>query len=55
MFLGCLFQREKEIVRLELNTFGDVSEEAYSAVVYVRSVYRSEKDVARNANVATKL
>ncbi|KFD62110.1 hypothetical protein M514_25712 [Trichuris suis] len=36
----CLFPREGEIASSELHTFGDASEEAFAAAMYLRNVYK---------------
>ncbi|XP_045036711.1 uncharacterized protein LOC123477440 [Daphnia magna] len=36
----CLFPEEDDIVKSQLHTFGNASEEAYATVVYVRNQYR---------------
>jgi hypothetical protein len=51
----CLFPNEKDIVRTEIHGFGDASEEAHAAVVYLRHLFKSGKVVIRQVRATTKL
>ncbi len=54
-FPRCIFKSEDDIVRIELHTFGDASEETNAAVCYIRSVYGDGRAVIRHVKAATKL
>ena len=54
-FPRCLFKGETDIVRTELHTFGDASEEAYAAVCYIRNIYNDGSSIVRHVKAATKL
>jgi hypothetical protein len=51
----CLFPHAEDIVRTELHTFGDASEEAFATVTYTRVVYRDGTIRVRLAKAATTL
>ena len=51
----CLFPEEEKIIRTELHTFSDDSEEALAAAVYLRQVYPGEKVAVRLVMAKTKL
>ena len=51
----CLFPEEEGIVESQLHTFGDASEEAYAAVVYVRNRYRCGQILVRIVKASSKL
>ena len=51
----CLFPEEENIVRTELHTFTDASEEACSASSYLRHVYRDGRVLVRHVKSVTKL
>ena len=54
-FPRCLFLDEGFIVRMELHTFCDASEEAYAAVVNIRNVYDDGRVLVRQVKGGTKL
>jgi hypothetical protein len=51
----CLFPNEKDIVRTEIHGFGDASEEAHAAVVYLRHLFKNGEVVIRQVRATTKL
>ena len=51
----CLFENENDILDIELYTFGDASEEAFAAVVYLRIIYRDEQPKIKFIMAKTKL
>ena len=51
----CLFPEEDDIVESQLHTFGDASEEAYAAVVYIRNQCRCGKIIIRIVKASSKL
>ncbi|XP_046459823.1 uncharacterized protein LOC124206177 [Daphnia pulex] len=51
----CLFPKAEEIVRTELHTFADASEEACAASCYTRVVYQDGRVLVRHIKTATKL
>ena len=54
-FPRCLFPAEEDIVRTELHTFADASEEACAASCYTRVVYQDGRVLVRHVKTATKL
>jgi hypothetical protein len=54
-FARCLFPDEDRIVRTELATFVDASEEACAAVCFIRNVYRDHRVIVRFIKAVTKL
>jgi hypothetical protein len=54
-FPRCLFEEEEDIVRSELHTFADASEEACAAVCYLRNCYKDGRVIVRHVKAATKL
>jgi hypothetical protein len=54
-FPRCLFPEEDNIVRMELHTFTDASEEACAASCYTRIVYSDGRVVIQYVKAATKL
>jgi hypothetical protein len=54
-FARCLFPDEDRIVRTELDTFVDASEEACAAVCFIRNVYRDHRVIVRFIKAVTKL
>ena len=55
LFPRCLFPAEEDIVRTELHTFADASEEACAASCYTRVVYQDGRVLVRHVKTATKL
>ncbi len=51
----CLYPGEDQIVRIELNTFVDASEEVFAAVCFIRNVYRDHRVIVRFIKAVTKL
>ncbi len=51
----CLFPEETEIIHSQLHVFGDASEEAYAAVVYLRNTYNSGQVTIRLVKASSKL
>ncbi|KAI9551306.1 hypothetical protein GHT06_002506 [Daphnia sinensis] len=51
----CIFPKVEEIVRTELHTFADASEEACAASCYTRVVYQDGRVLVRHVKTATKL
>lgn len=51
----CLFPKEHDIIRTELHGFGDASEEAHAAVIYLRQVYTGGAVIIRQVRATTKL
>ena len=54
-FPRCLFPEEDNIVRTELHTFTDASEEACAASCYTRIVYSDGRVLIRHVKAVTKL
>ncbi|XP_032790469.2 uncharacterized protein LOC116927542 [Daphnia magna] len=54
-FPRCLFPEEDDIVRMELHTFTDASEEACAASCYTRIVYSDGRILIRHVKSATRL
>jgi len=54
-FPRCLFQDEENIIRTELHTFGDASEEAFAAVCFIRNIYGDGSIIVRQVKAAIKL
>ncbi|XP_045027086.1 uncharacterized protein LOC123470616 [Daphnia magna] len=54
-FSRCLFPDEDQIVRTELDTFVDASEEACAAVCFIRNVYGDQRVIVRFIKAVTKL
>jgi hypothetical protein len=54
-FARCLFPGEGQIVRIELDTFVDASEEACAAICFICNVYRDRRVIVRFINAVTKL
>ena len=51
----CLFLNENNVVRTELHTFCDVSEEAFVTAVYTMNTYSNESNLIKILIAKTKL
>ena len=50
-----LFKNEADIIRTNLHTFRDASEEADAVVGYIRNTYNDGSSIIRQVKAATKL
>ena len=50
-----MFEDEDDILDIELHTFSDASEEAFAAVVYLRTIYQDKQPKIKFIIAKTKI